>query len=83
MSKPNCQAKPLDAGEMEFQQNAPVVGFLDFKQLCQRVPLSERTLREAIKRRQIPHIRLPGARRLLFDWETVRVALLRHQRGGP
>ena len=61
---------------------APPV-FLDFKQLCERLPLGERTLREAIKRRQIPFIRLPGARRLLFDWENVRAALLRHQQGGP
>lgn len=57
-------------------------GFLDFAGLCDRVPLSERTLRTAIKRRQIPHIRLPGARRLLFDWPSVQAALARYQKGG-
>jgi excisionase family DNA binding protein len=59
------------------------LGFLDFKQLCERLPLGERTLRELIKRRLIPFVRLPGARRLLFDWDNVRAALLRHQQGGP
>lgn len=52
-------------------------GFLDFKGLCERVPLSPRTLRSAIKRKQIPHIRLPKSRRLLFSWEAVRLSLLR------
>ena len=55
---------------------------LSFKQLCARLPLGERNLREQIKRNRIPHIRLPGGRRLLFDWQTVHQALLRYQRGG-
>lgn len=64
------------------ENSEPVHGFLDFAGICARVPLSERTLREAIKRRQIPHIRLPGARRLLFDWPSVQAALARYQKGG-
>ena len=57
-------------------------GFLSFHALCARVPLGPRTLREEIKRGRIPHIRLPGARRLLFDWDAVRASLLRYQSGG-
>ena len=61
---------------------AQTLVFLTFIELCALVPLSERTLREAIKRGQIPAIRLPGARRLLFDRHAVEAALRRYQRGG-
>lgn len=57
-------------------------GFLDFPGLCDRVPLGERTLREHIAEGRIPHIRLPGGRRLLFHWPTVQAALLRFEKGG-
>lgn len=57
-------------------------GFLNFDQLCAAVPLSARTLREEIKKRRIPAIRLPGGRRVLFHFESVEKALLRFQRGG-
>ena len=83
MSETNCKETSAAAPEKNSLPAANDTGFLDFKQLCERLPLGERTLREAIKRRQIPHVRLPGARRLLFDWENVRAALLRYQKGGP
>ena len=72
----------LSRREFQDQASATQSGFLGFKTLCELVPLSERTLRKAVKKGQIPHIRLPGARRLLFDWETTRQAILRFQRGG-
>jgi hypothetical protein len=83
VAEPSCN-KILEAvPKGKSLQAANDAGFLDFKQLCERLPLGERTLREAIKRRLIPHVRLPGARRLLFDWDNVRAALLRYQQGGP
>lgn len=46
-------------------------GFLDFAGLRTRVPLSERTLRNLLANGVIPHIRVPGGRRILFDWPSV------------
>lgn len=61
-------------------QSASPPGFIDFTELSRRIPLCDRSLREAIRKGRIPSIRLPGARRVLFDWESVRAALLRNQR---
>ena len=55
-------------------------GFLDFNQLGERVPYSPRRLRDLVKDGTIPAIRLPGARKLLFDWANVRRALVSHSR---
>jgi len=55
---------------------------IDMEELAKRVPLSERTLRTLIRDRVIPHIRLPGGRRLLFHWNGVEAALLRFEKGG-
>ncbi|MDB6021276.1 MAG: hypothetical protein JWQ04_1133 [Pedosphaera sp.] len=55
-------------------------GFLNEKQLLEKVPISRRTLfgwREAGK---IPCVRLPGSRRVLFHWPSVEAALLRSQK---
>jgi hypothetical protein len=57
------------------------IGFIDFVELALRIPLCERSLREAIRRGQIPSIRLPHSRRVMFDWDSVREALLRMQGG--
>jgi len=56
--------------------------FLTLRQLCERLPLSERTIRGLIKKGHLPVIILPHSRRLLFDFESVRNSLLRRQRGG-
>jgi len=50
---------------------------LDFKGLAARVPLSERALREAVRRGLIPSILLPGGRKRLFVWRDVEAALRR------
>ena len=63
-------------------KNAIPPGFVGFDALAAAVPLSARTLREQIKRGQIPTIRLPGGRRLLFHLPSVEKSLLRFQRGG-
>jgi predicted site-specific integrase-resolvase len=49
--------------------------------LLKRVPISRGTLRNWMSNGSIPFIRAKG-RRLLFDWPSVREALLRMQRGG-
>ena len=55
--------------------------FTDFKGLTARVPYSARTLRELVKKGLLPSIRLPRARRLIFDIAAVDAALRRHTKG--
>ncbi len=57
-------------------------GFVDFSGLCAAVPLSERSLRDLIKKRIIPHVRVSGGRRLLFSLPNVEKSLLRFEKGG-
>ena len=63
------------------EQSTSPPKFIDFAELSRHVPLCERSLREAIRRGRIPSIRLPGARRVIFHWDSVQEALLRLQRG--
>lgn len=56
-------------------------GFINFGTLHSRIPLCERSLRDAIRKGLIPSVVLPGGRRRLFFWPAVREALLRRQRG--
>jgi len=53
-------------------------GFLTVTQLLERLPISRRTLANHRRKGLIPWINLGG--RVLFDWESVRAALLRQQR---
>lgn len=66
---------------LTLQQVAILAAFIDFTELAKRVPLCERSLREAVRRGKIPSIKLPGARRVMFHWDSVQAALLRMQRG--
>ena len=66
---------------MPPNQSAPSEIFIEFRELRRRIPLCERSLREAVRCGRIPSIRLPGARRVLFHWNSVQAALLRLQRG--
>ena len=52
-------------------------------ELLPRLRVSRRTLATWRSRGVIPFIRLPGSRRILFDWNSVRAALLRQQKGQP
>jgi predicted site-specific integrase-resolvase len=56
-------------------------GFLSEVQILPRLGVSRRTLANWRTRGLIPYIRPPGSRRILFDWESVRAALLRQQQG--
>ncbi len=60
----------------------PPPRLIEFQELLKRVPLSARTVRDAMRRGWIPHIRLPNARRILFDFDAVRTAFRRFERGG-
>jgi hypothetical protein len=65
--------------EQKETENHP---FIDFADLKQRVPMCERSLREAVRKGIIPSIILPGSRKRLFHWPAVEGALKRHQQGG-
>lgn len=75
---------PFNAG-MEKQQE-PITdnesakdktGFVTTDELLKKIPISRRTLTNWRHRKLIPYIKLPGTRRVLFDFESVRAALLR------
>jgi len=76
---PAENAAPIPA--LPANQSALQPQFINFAELSRHVPLCERSLREAIRRGQIPSIRLPGGRRVVFHWDSVQAALLRMQRG--
>ena len=63
-------------------EQTPREAFIDFATLRLRVPMCERSLREAVRKGLIPSIVLPGTRRRLFHWPSVEAALKRHQQGG-
>ena len=67
---------------LKTHHSAPVREIISFDDLVARLPQGPRTLREEIKKGRIPAIRLPGARRLMFDWENVQRSLRRFERGG-
>jgi hypothetical protein len=57
-------------------------GFITEKQILPLVTVSPRTLANWRRRKLIPWISMPGSRRVLYDWDQVRAAILRQQRGG-
>ena len=81
----NATAGPAEntgaATALPPEQSTLPTSFINFAELSRHVPLCERSLREAIRRGRIPSIRLPGARRVMFHWDSVQAALLRMQRG--
>lgn len=70
-------------GRDEAKAASPIATpFLDFAGLAARLPYSPRSLRSLVKRGEIPSIRLPRCRKLLFDWPAVEAALRRNAEGG-
>ena len=55
-------------------------GFLSEAEILKRIPVCRRTWGLWKSRGLVPYIKL--GRRCLYDWETVRTALLRQQTGG-
>jgi predicted site-specific integrase-resolvase len=70
MSEEQIQTAPSSEG-----------GFLSESQIIPRLGISRRTLANWRNKGVIPYIRPPGGRRILFDWDSVRAALLRRQTG--
>jgi predicted site-specific integrase-resolvase len=67
----------------ELHLTAPPVesGFLNESQILPRLGVSRRTLATWRCKGVIPYIRPPGGRRILFDWDSVKAALMRQQQG--
>jgi predicted site-specific integrase-resolvase len=55
-------------------------GFIDEKELLQRLPISRRTAFSWEKDGKLPVVKI--GRRKLYHWKSVSDALLRQQRGG-
>jgi hypothetical protein len=70
------------AGHPKLTAETEESGFLSSDQLLKRLPISRGTLRNWCANGSLPYIKAGGARRILFDWPSVREALLRRQRGG-
>jgi hypothetical protein len=58
-------------------------GFIHAPELSRRLGVSLGTISNWRKKEDgLPHIKPPGSRLILFDWDTVREWLLRMQHGG-
>jgi len=57
------------------------VGLTDIAGLLRQIPVSRRTLFN-LRRRGMPHIVLPGGRRVLYDLKAVFGWMERYTRGG-
>ena len=75
MSKKYTEAPAVITEAGQYDNAA---GFLTVTQLLERLPISRRTLANHRRKGLIPWINLGG--RVLFDWPSVRGALLRQQR---
>ena len=47
--------------------------------LLKRIPVCKRTLQNLRASGHLPYIKLPGSRRILYHWESVKAALVRQQ----
>jgi len=73
-----AQTVQKESPEMERFES----GFLSEAELLKRLPICRRTLTSWRKRGQIPFVRLPGSRRVIYHWQSIEAALLRMQQGG-
>jgi len=60
-----------------FESDSERKAFLSEAQLLEKIPVCRRTLNSWRRRKLIPFIRLPGTRRVLYDFDLVHAALLR------
>jgi predicted site-specific integrase-resolvase len=69
--------------QTDIHQDAPEdkTGFISESQILQKIPVCRRTLHAWRRKNLIPYIKLPGTRRILYDFEAVRVALMRMSHG--
>ncbi len=65
-----------------LNDDAPIaphdVGIINEACLLQRIPVAKRTLKNW-RDNGLPFIRLPGSRRVLYDWASVHSYLIRQQ----
>lgn len=54
---------------------------IDEQALLKKIPVAKRTLKNW-RDNGLPFIRLPGSRRVLYDWPSVRAYLIRLQQEG-
>ena len=82
--EPDRLSPPVDKNirEAAGTPSAPAT-FLDFPGLVRYLPMyRERKLRELVKLKIVPTLRLPGTRKLAFHLPSVEAALVRFQKGG-
>jgi predicted DNA-binding transcriptional regulator AlpA len=75
------ESTPQARREFLATHSPPDSAFIDEKELLKRLPVSRRTLFNYRANGKVPYVRL-GGRRILFHWDSVKAALLRHQQGG-
>lgn len=63
--------------EPRFESDGDRKAFLSESELLKKIPVCRRTLNSWRRRKLIPFIRLPGTRRVLYDFDLVHAALLR------
>lgn len=77
--KSNLDARPAEQGAAPVlpQNESASLGFIDFATLRPLIPLCDRTLRDKIRKGEIPSVRFHKSRKRLFWWPAVQAALLR------
>jgi excisionase family DNA binding protein len=72
---------PIQKQVLETEEVSPSLSgrLLNKKEICPLLHISQPTLSTRMADGSIPYIKLGG--RVLFDWDSVRAALIRKQRG--
>ena len=77
----HSDAREHDLRDELYQTPPGEAGFIDEKRLLAKLPISRRTLGTWKAKGILPYIKI--GRRCVYDWASVRRALLRRQKGDP